>query len=188
MPLQRLCVFAGSGPGSRPEYLAAARELGALLAARGIGVVYGGANCGLMGALADAALQRGGEVIGVIPEFLVGAERAHEGLTELTVVDSMHARKALMAHRSDAFLALPGGTGTLDELIEIFTWRRLGLHDKPIGLLDLGGYWQPLMAFFAHAGREGFMGGDDVEKLTLHADVEPLLDALVAAGRTATAS
>ena len=183
MALQRLCVFAGSGSGARPAYETAAQELGALLASRGVGLVYGGANCGLMGTLADAALAGGGEVIGVIPDFLVGWERAHQGLTELRVVDSMHARKALMADTADAFIALPGGTGTFDELIEIFTWNRLGLLDKPLGLLDLGGYWQPLLALFDHATREGFMAAGDRALLSVDDDVSRLLDTLD--GRTA---
>jgi uncharacterized protein (TIGR00730 family) len=178
MTLQRLCVFAGSGSGARPEYETAARELGALLASRRIAVVYGGARTGLMGVVADAALRDGGEVIGIIPEFLVGWERAHQGLSELVVVDTMHARKAQMAKASDAFIALPGGTGTLDELIEMLTWDRLGIHDKPIGLLSVVGYWEPLLAFLRHATREQFMADTDLDLLSVDDSVVRLVDTL----------
>jgi len=142
--LRRLCVFCGSASGVRPEYEAAARELGTVLAGRGVGVVYGGASVGLMGVVADSALAAGGEVIGIIPQALVDREVAHAGLSELHVVGSMHERKALMAELSDAFVALPGGMGTLEELFEVFTWRQLGLHAKPIALLDVAGYWAGL--------------------------------------------
>jgi uncharacterized protein (TIGR00730 family) len=153
----RICVFCGSSPGARPEYLAAARALGRLLAERGITLVYGGARLGLMGAVADAALAAGGAVVGVMPQALVAKEIAHAGLTELHVVDSMHARKALMAELAGAFIALPGGFGTLEELCEILTWGQLGLHQKPCGLLNIAAFFDPLLAFFAHAVDERFL-------------------------------
>ena len=174
----RILVFCGSSPGRRPEYARAARELGGLLAARGIGVVYGGARVGLMGAVADAALAAGGEVIGVIPGGMFPAEIPHEGLSELHVVETMHERKAMMAELSDAVIALPGGTGTLDELFEMFTWSQLGLHRQPIGLLDVEGYWQPLLAFLDHAVEERFLGAAHRGSLLVSAEVETLVDGL----------
>ena len=156
----RLCVFCGSASGVRPAYLAAARELGRLLGERGAGLVYGGASVGLMGALADAALAAGAEVDGVIPRALVEREIAHAGLTRLHVVEGMHARKARMAELADAFVALPGGLGTLEELFEVWTWAQLGVHDKPLALLDVDGYFAPLLAFLAHAEAEGFVRAD----------------------------
>jgi uncharacterized protein (TIGR00730 family) len=153
----RIAVFAGSSMGSRPEFAALAADLGRSLAQAGVGIVYGGASVGLMGVLADAAGAVGGEVIGVIPQLLVDAEIAAEGLARLDVVDSMHTRKARMAELSDAFVALPGGLGTLDELFEILTWRQLRLHAKPIMLLDVGGFWEPLLAFVALQVQDGFV-------------------------------
>lgn len=153
----RVCVFCGSSPGAWENFSAAAVELGRHLAAAGLGLVYGGARVGLMGRLADSALAAGGEVVGVIPRALVDLEVAHDGLTELRVVASMHERKALMADLSDAFIALPGGLGTLDELFEILTWAQLGLHHKPIGLLDVGGYFGPLLAFLDGAVQARFL-------------------------------
>jgi hypothetical protein len=144
-------VFCGSSFGSRPEYAAAATALGTILAGQEIGLVYGGAKVGLMGTIADAVLQAGGEVIGVIPEGLVLKEIAHSGLTELKVVHSMHERKALMASLSDGFIALPGGFGTFEEFCEILTWAQLGLHHKPCGLLNIAGYYDHLIAMFNHA-------------------------------------
>jgi uncharacterized protein (TIGR00730 family) len=155
--MTRVCVFAGSSSGARAEYLAAATALGRVLAAREIGVVYGGARVGLMGALADATLASGGEVIGVIPSAMVEREVAHTGLTDLRVVTSMHERKALMADLSDGFIALPGGWGTLDEFFEILTWAQLGLHRKPCGLLNVRGYFDRLLSFLDHAVEEGFV-------------------------------
>ena len=175
MIVKRIVVFCGSSPGRRPAYLASAQELGRLLAARDIGVVYGGASIGLMGALADAALAAGGEVIGVIPRGLFPAEIPHAGLTEQHVVASMHERKALMAELSDAVIALPGGTGTLDELFEMFTWSQLGLHRQPIGLLDVEGYWTPLVAMLDHMVAERFIAAEHRETLLLEADPETLL-------------
>lgn len=141
----------------RPAYIEAARAVGTALAAQGLGLVYGGSKVGLMGAVADATLAAGGEAIGVIPEFLAAKEIAHTGLTQLHVVRSMHERKALMADLSDAFVALPGGYGTLEELLEILTWGQLGLHRKPIALLNTEGYYDPLLGLFDHATREGFL-------------------------------
>lgn len=160
--LGRVCVFCGSRGGARPEYLEAARGLGRLLAGRGIGLVYGGATVGLMGAVADGTMDAGGEVDGVLPEALVERELAHLRLTRLHRVGTMHQRKALMAELADAFVTLPGGTGTLDELFEIVTWAQLGLHRKPVGLLDVGGYFQPLLTFLRHAAAEGFVRPGDL--------------------------
>ncbi|HUA94135.1 MAG TPA: TIGR00730 family Rossman fold protein [Acidimicrobiales bacterium] len=155
--MRSVCVFCGSSPGGGPAYAAEARELGALLANRGLRLVYGGAHVGSMGALADAALAAGGEVVGIIPRHMARQEVAHEGLTELRVVSSMHERKAMMAELSDAFIALPGGLGTLEELAEILTWAQLGLHRKPVGLLDRSGFYDPLLRFLDHAVSEGFV-------------------------------
>jgi uncharacterized protein (TIGR00730 family) len=155
--MKRLCVFCGSSPGVRPEYAAAARGLGALMAERGIGLVYGGARVGLMGAVADAVLAGGGEAVGVIPHALVSREVAHGGLTALHVVDTMHQRKAMMADLSDGFVALPGGFGTFEEFCEVLTWSQLGFHPKPCGLLNVAGYYAPLLALFDHGVGEGFI-------------------------------
>ncbi|MHB8596437.1 MAG: LOG family protein [Ktedonobacteraceae bacterium] len=155
--MQRICVFAGSNPGVRPEYAQAAQELGKELAARNIGLVYGGASVGLMGKLADAALAGGGEVIGVIPQGLFQREIAHKNLTQLHEVKSMHERKALMSDLADGFIALPGGYGTFDELFEISTWAQIGLHSKPIGLLNVADFFAPLLSLIEHASREGFI-------------------------------
>ncbi|HSV73407.1 MAG TPA: TIGR00730 family Rossman fold protein [Chthonomonadales bacterium] len=155
--LQSVCVFCGSSVGRHPEYAVAARRLGAVLALRGVRVVYGGGRVGLMGALADAALESGGNVVGVIPEALRTSELAHDRLSDLRVVSSMHERKALMAELSDAFVALPGGYGTLDELFEVVTCAQLGIHRKPIALLDAAGYFEPLAAMLDRAVEEGFL-------------------------------
>ena len=149
-----------------------------MLASRGLEVIYGGASVGLMGALADSALAAGGTVIGVIPTRLVEREIAHAGLTKLHIVETMHERKALMAELSDAVIALPGGTGTLDELFELFTWKQLGLHRKPIGLLDVDGYWQPLLAFLEHAVNERFLHAEHLETLLVDRSAPALLDRL----------
>jgi len=153
----RVCVFCGSARGSSPAYAEAAAELGAALAASGTGLVYGGGDVGLMGIVADATLAAGGEVIGVMPEALVAKEIAHRGLTELRVTGSMHERKALMAELADGFIALPGGLGTFDELCEILTWGQLGLHNKPVVLLDVDGYWGPFSALLDSAVAAGFL-------------------------------
>ena len=150
LPISRLCVYCGSSPGADPRYRAAAAELGAGLAAAGIELVYGGGRNGLMGAVADAVLADGGRVTGIIPVHLQHREVAHPGLDELVVVADMHQRKRVMAERSDAFAVLPGGVGTLDEAIEILSWRQLGLHQKPIFVVDIAGYWSPLAALFDH--------------------------------------
>ena len=155
--MKRLCVFCGSSPGVRPSYVEAATALGALLAKRGIGVVYGGASIGIMGAVADGALAAGGEVIGVIPERLAVREVAHQGISRMHVVTTMHERKALMAELSDAFVALPGGIGTFEELFEVWTWGQLGMHAKPCALLDVADYYAPLLAFIEHSVAEGFL-------------------------------
>ena len=156
-PMKRVCVFCGSSPGSRPAYTQSARELAAELVRRGIGLVYGGGSVGLMGVLADAVLEGGGEVIGVIPGPLASRELAHRGLTDLRVVDSMHERKATMSALADAFIALPGGLGTLEETLEILTWAQLGIHRKPVGVLNTEGFYDGLLRFLGHAVREGFV-------------------------------
>ncbi len=155
--MPRICVFCGSSRGNRPAYREAAERVGSLLAGRGIGLVYGGGNIGLMGLMADAALAAGGEVIGVMPRRLVRREVAHRGLTELREVNSMHERKALMADLSDAFLALPGGYGTFEEFCEMLTWTQLGIHAKACGLLNVEGFFDPLLALFDRAVAEGFL-------------------------------
>jgi uncharacterized protein (TIGR00730 family) len=155
--MHRICVFAGSNYGNRPEYRQAAQALGEELARRGLGLVYGGASVGLMGVVADATLANGGEAIGVIPRGLFKREVAHRGLTQLYEVGTMHERKALMADLADGFIALPGGLGTFDELFEIISWAQLGLHTKPIGLLDISGFFTPLLALIRYATDEGFI-------------------------------
>lgn len=176
--MDSICVFCGSAMGSRPIYEAAARELGQSAAERNLEIVYGGAGVGLMGALADAALAAGGRVQGVIPQDLLDRELAHPGLTELHVVDSMHARKAKMVALSDAFVALPGGLGTLDELFEIATWKQLGHHDKVIGLINVDGFFDPLLDYLAHAEREGFVPRTSAEAWLVASSVDDLWNAL----------
>jgi uncharacterized protein (TIGR00730 family) len=176
--VRRVCVFCGSSSGRLPAYAAAARAFGAAAAERGLGVVYGGGRVGLMGALADAALAAGGEVLGVIPQSLVDRELAHGAVTELHVVGSLHERKARMAELADAFVALPGGFGTLDELLEQLTWSQLGVHDKPVGLLDVDGYWRPLVALARHAADEGFVREVDLAAIAVADDAPGLLDRL----------
>jgi len=155
--VKTICVFCGSANGRREGYARSARKFGAALAAKGLGLVYGGGSIGLMGVVADAALEGGAPVVGVIPRALFRREIAHHGLTRLEVVPSMHVRKARMARLSDAFVALPGGIGTLEELFEVLTWGYLGIHAKPVGLLDVGGYWRPLVLLLDHAVEEGFL-------------------------------
>jgi len=176
--MRRICVFLGSNAGRRPEYRQAALDFGRLLARERIGLVYGGASVGLMGALADAALAAGGEVIGVIPQRLVDKEVAHLGLSDLRVVGSMHERKALMASLADAFVALPGGIGTLEELFEVWTWAQLGSHEKPCAVLDVAGYYRPLLRFVDHAVEEGFMRAAHRDMLLVAEDPEALLAGL----------
>ncbi len=178
--MKRICVFCGASPGHDPRYAEAARALGRAIAARGLELVYGGGSVGLMGTVADAALAAGARVTGVIPEVLQIRELAHRGLSDLRVVRSMHERKALMAELSDGFVALPGGMGTLEELAEVLTWAQLGLHARPVGLLDVGGYYRPLVAFFDQAVAAGFLRPH--HRAILHEDEapEPLLDRLAA--------
>jgi uncharacterized protein (TIGR00730 family) len=176
--MERVLVFCGSSPGRQPVYTEQAIALGRTLAERRLGLVYGGGKVGLMGTIADATLAAGGEAIGVIPSRLLELEVAHAGLTKLHVVGTMHERKALMSELADAVIALPGGTGTLDELFELFTWSQLGLHHKPIGLLDVAGYWQPLLAFLEHAVNERFLRAEHLDTLLVHTDPGALLDAL----------
>ena len=175
----RICVFAGANAGARDAYLEAARALGTQIARRGYGLVYGGGARGLMGACADAALAGGGEVIGVLPRALFTREVVHQGLTELRDVSSLHERKAVMSALSDAIVALPGGCGTLDELFEAITWAQLGLHEKPIGLFDAGGYYAKLNAFLDHMAAEGFV--KPPLRLVQAATAGALLDQLLAA-------
>jgi uncharacterized protein (TIGR00730 family) len=176
--MRRVCVFTGSNSGGRPEYGEAADALGRLLAGRGIGVVYGGARVGLMGTLADAALAAGGEVVGVIPSALVAKEVAHTGLTDLRVVESMHQRKALMSDLADAFIALPGGWGTLEEFFEVLTWAQLGLHRKPCGLLNVLGYFDGLLSFLQHSVDEGFLRREYRSMIAVSPSPSALLDRL----------
>jgi uncharacterized protein (TIGR00730 family) len=178
--LHRICVFCGSSHGLRDAYRESAAAMGRALAARGIALVYGGGGIGLMEVLADAALEAGGHVIGVIPEALVAKELAHRRLSELRVVDSMHERKALMGDLSDAFVALPGGYGTLEELYEVLTWAQLGLHAKPCGLLNVEAYYDPLLAFMDHAVAEQFIRPTHRQMLVVDDDVSRLLDLLIA--------
>lgn len=178
--MTRICVFTGSKAGAGGEYAAAARELGTLLAARGHAVVYGGAQVGLMGVLADAVLAGGGEIIGVIPGHLAAKEIAHAGLTELRVVDSMHERKRLMSALSDGVVALPGAFGTLDELFEALTWGQLGLQRKPCGLLNVAGYFDALLAFLDHAVERDFLLPEHRAMLLAESDGAVLLDRMQA--------
>lgn len=175
MSPDRICVFCGSNSGNRPIYTQRARELGELLVRRGIGLVYGGGNVGLMGEIADAVLARSGEVIGVIPGALVSREVAHVGLSQLHVVQTMHERKAKMVELSRAFVALPGGFGTLDELCEVITWAQLGIHAKPCALLDVEGYFGPLLELFDRAVAEGFINREHRALVVVDDDPERLL-------------
>ena len=176
MNFRRICVFCGSNPGVNPVYKNAAAGLGRLLTERKIELVYGGGNVGLMGVLADAALEVGGRVIGVIPESLMAKEVAHQGLTELCVVGSMHERKALMADLAEGFIALPGGYGTFEEFCEVVTWSQLGLHAKPCGVLNVERYYDPLLALFDHAVKEGFLRSDNRTLVLEERDPRRLLE------------
>ena len=176
--MKRICVFAGSSAGVRPEYAEAARALAAELARRGLGLVYGGGSVGLMGVLADAALAHGLEVIGVIPRPLATRELAHAGLRDLRVVGSMHERKAQMASLVDGFIALPGGLGTLEETLEMLTWSQLGIHGKPVGLLNVAGYFDELRRLLAHAVAEGFVRREHQGLLLSDETPALLLDAI----------
>lgn len=175
--MQRVCIFAGSNPGVRIEYVEATRRLGQLLVQQNLSVVYGGGRTGLMGTIADTVLEAGGEVIGVFPKGLFDAVE-HQSLSAMHVVDSMHERKALMANLADGFIALPGGFGTFDELFEITTWAQIGLHNKPVGLLNVADYYNPLLALIAHAVDEGFIHTEYTRLLLSHPEAEVLLDAM----------
>jgi uncharacterized protein (TIGR00730 family) len=176
--MRSVCVYCGSNLGADPAFADATRTLARLLAGRGIRIVYGGAAVGLMGLLADTALEAGGEVVGILPQGLMDREIGHTGLTELRVVGSMHERKALMADLSDAFIALPGGIGTLEELIEVYTWGQLGLHRKPLGVLNVNGYYDALGAFLDVAVRSRFLQPQQRAVLRMEADPQTLVDAL----------
>jgi uncharacterized protein (TIGR00730 family) len=178
--MRRLCVFCGSAVGARAEYALAAQALGTALGRCGIGLVYGGGSVGLMGLLADAVRAAGGETIGVIPRGLASKELAHAGLTELRVVGSMHERKALMASLADGFVGMPGGLGTLEEICEMLTWAQLGIHRKPVALLDVAGYWAGLRALLAHAITEGFVDPASAGLLLVATTPDELLDRLSA--------
>jgi len=179
-----VCVYCGSRNGSSPAFRAAAQALGRLIGERGWRLVYGGGNVGLMGATADAALTAGAKVVGVIPERLLHLEVGHRELTELHVVPTMHERKRLMAEMADVFIAMPGGIGTFEELFEVWTWRHLGYHDQPIGLLNVEGFYDPLLAFMRHTLHAGFIDASQQAMLTVHDDPATLLDRLAAeAGR-----
>jgi uncharacterized protein (TIGR00730 family) len=178
--MKSICVFCGSNSGNKPEYPAAARALGALLASRQIEIIYGGASVGTMGALAEAALQAGGTVTGVMPQSLIDKGVAHISLTQLHVVLSMHERKAKMAELADGFIVLPGGFGTLDELFEILTWAQLGLHTKPCGLLNVSGFFAPLLAALDHNVNEGFIRPEHRAMLLVNSDATRLLDSMAA--------
>ncbi|MFO0817612.1 MAG: TIGR00730 family Rossman fold protein [Pirellulales bacterium] len=173
---RRLCVYCGSHDGCLPQYAAMARRLGLLLAERGIGLVYGGGNVGLMGRVADAVLEQSGEVWGVIPRALQDKELAHAGATRMDVVESMHERKQQMADAADGFITLPGGIGTLEELFETFTWLQLGFHDKPVGILDVDGFYAPLLSFLEKLVEQGFLRRAHLDSLLVDDDPERLLD------------
>ena len=177
--MKRVCVFCGSKTGKRPAYAEAARGLATAIVRRGLGMVYGAGQIGLMGILADAALRAGGEVVGVIPQALVDKELAHSGLTQMHIVGSMHERKARMADLSDAFIALPGAYGTADEFFEILTWAQLGLHAKPTGLLNVEGFFDPLFAWLDHAVMESFLRRKHRQLILQSSDADSLLDMLL---------
>ncbi len=176
--MERICVFCGASPGARREYADSAKALARLLAAEGIGVVYGGGGVGLMGALADAVLAEGGQITGVIPRSLMDREIAHRDVPDMRVVGSMHERKALMAELADAFVALPGGIGTLEELFEVYTWAQLGLHRKPCALLNVEGYYDAIADFLAHAVAERFLREETHELLMVETDPAALVERL----------
>lgn len=175
-----ICIFTGSSSCVSPHYIASARTLGSAIAARGMGIVYGGASIGLMGAVADACLEAGGDVTGVMPKALANLEIAHKGLTAQHIVSTMHERKALMAEKSDGFIALPGGLGTLDELFEIWTWGQLGEHRKPVGMLNVDGFFDPLLGYLDHVVREDFIKPAHRDMLIVGRTPEEVLDAMTA--------
>jgi uncharacterized protein (TIGR00730 family) len=174
--MQRVLVFCGSSPGRLPESVEAAQALGRELASRGLGLVYGGAEIGVMGAIADAVLAQGGEVIGIIPRLLLAKELAHTGVADMRIVETMHERKALMESLADAIIALPGGFGTLEELFEILTWAQLGIHTKPVALLNVAGYWDRLLALIDHMVDERFLRDVQRDALLIGTDPGELLD------------
>lgn len=178
-PIKNICVYCGSSYGRQAVYIETAQALGELLAERGIRLIYGGAKVGLMGVVADAALSNGGEVIGVIPDSLVTHEVAHTGLTDLIITDSMHTRKMRMAELADAFIALPGGWGTLDEMFEVLTWAQLGFHQKPCGLLNVAGYYEGLKQFFKHTIEEAFVRSSNYDLLLIESEPNILLNRLL---------
>lgn len=174
--MRRICVYAGSSPGSDPAFAEAASALGTEIARRGLGLVYGGSNVGLMGAVADGATAAGGTVIGVLPSVLRDKEIAHRGISDLRIVDNMHERKLAMMELADGFVTLPGGSGTLEELFEVFTWQQIGLHHKPIGLLDVNGFWQPLVALVDHIVDSRLLRREHADQLLVDTDPVVLLD------------
>jgi hypothetical protein len=176
--MRRLAVFLASSDGNDPAYAELAADVGAELARRGIGLVYGGGRRGLMGVLADSALKADGEVIGVMPRSMVEREWAHEKVTELVLCDSIHERKAMMAERAEAFIALPGGLGTLEEIFEVWSWRQLGLLAKPVGFLDAGGFWTPMLGALRGIADAGFLPASTLDDLAVAPDLPGLLDAL----------
>ena len=180
-----ICVYCGSRHGDVPAHTEAARDIGRLIGERGWRLVYGGGNVGLMGEVADATLAVGGRVVGVIPELLLQKEVGHRALTELHVVRTMHERKQMMAEKAHAFLAMPGGIGTLEELFEVWTWRHIGYHDQPIGLLNSQGFYDPLLAFLGRACADGFMDAEQMAMLSVDASPEKLLDQLARASALA---
>lgn len=180
-PAFSLCVYCGSRPGHDPALAATAAHIGGWIGRHGGRLVYGGGHAGLMGVVADATLAAGGQVLGVIPRALLERECAHHGCTELRVVDTMHQRKRLMAENADAFVALPGGIGTLEELFETWTWRQLGYHDKPLGLLNQNGYYDALLAFLHHGVHSGFMSQQQLRLIEVATDWQPLLASLISA-------
>ena len=189
MPAFSLCVYCGSRSGHQSHFAAVASQIGHWIGTHGGQLVYGGGRNGLMGLLADATLAAGGRVIGVIPQALVEKEWAHHGCTELHIVSTMHERKRIMAEHADAFLALPGGIGTLEEFFEVWTWRQLGYHNKPVGLLNLNGYFDSLLTFLNASVEDGFMNAWQMDLISTGNDAEPLLEALVqAAGLNSAAS
>jgi uncharacterized protein (TIGR00730 family) len=181
-----VCVYCGSRSGLDPAYRAAARDVGTQIGRMGAQLVYGGGHAGLMGVVADAALAAGAPVVGVIPQALMARELGHAGITQLHVVETMHERKRMMAERSDAFVALPGGIGTLEELFEVWTWRQLGYHDKPLGLLNTGGYFDRLLAFLGETEAQGFVQPSQSRLLHVDAEPTPLLQRLAALAAQAT--
>ncbi|WP_322924347.1 TIGR00730 family Rossman fold protein [Paenibacillus campi] len=176
--MRSICVFAGSGTGHHPEYMEQASRLGSHIAGLGYQLIYGGSRLGLMGAVADAALSSGGQVVGIMPGGLLHGERAHQGLTELIRVDSMHERKALMQETADAFIALPGGLGTLEELFEVLCWSQIGIHNKPLGLYNIRGYYDPLLHMLRHSIEEGFTGASCAHRLVVSTDPQELIQAV----------